>query len=64
MQYDQMDNDLEINAALDTVAEFGTQEDEYSGLPFSIHYNTDPTDTESAILGKSIKQWTKLNDIA
>ena len=63
MQYDQMDNDLEINAALDTVAEFGTQEDDYSGLPFELKYNQEPTDTESAIIGKTIKQWSKLNDL-
>tara|TARA_R110001592_G_scaffold6330_5_gene34141 strand:+ start:49519 stop:51243 length:1725 start_codon:yes stop_codon:yes gene_type:complete len=63
MQYDQMDNDLEINAALDTVAEFGTQEDEYNGLPFDVNFSTDPTDTENAIISKSIKQWTKLNDM-
>jgi hypothetical protein len=54
---------LEINAALDTVAEFGTQEDDYSGLPFDVSFTTDPTDTENAIISKSIKQWTKLNDM-
>ena len=49
MQYDQMDNDLEINAALDTIGEFGTQEDETTGLPFSIEYTSTPTDTENKI---------------
>jgi len=63
MQYDQMDNDLEINAALDTVAEFGTQEDEYTGLPFEVKFNADPTDTENSIISKTIKQWSKLNDL-
>ena len=52
VQYDQMDQDLEINAALDTIAEFGTQEDEYSGLPFTIEYEGEPTDTENKILVK------------
>ena len=32
IQYDQMDSDLEINSALDTISEFGTQEGEYTGL--------------------------------
>ena len=63
MQYDQMDNDLEINSALDTIAEFGTQEDEFSNMPFEIIYNQDPTDTESKIISKSLKQWCKLNDM-
>ena len=63
MQYDQMDNDLEINSALDTIAEFGTQEDEFSNMPFEVIYNQDPTDTESKIISKSLKQWCKLNDM-
>lgn len=62
-QYDNMDGDPEINSALDTIAEFGTQEDEFSGLPFEIHYDEDPSDTESKILVKSLKQWCKLNDL-
>ena len=63
MQYDQMDNDLEINSALDTIAEFGTQEDEYSGLPFEINYNRDPSDTEQKILSKTLTQWCRLNEM-
>ena len=46
IQYDQMDNDLEINAALDTIAEFGTQEDEDTGQPFELFYLKQPSDTE------------------
>ena len=57
IQYDQMDTDLEINSALDTISEFGTQEDDYTGLPFEINYNTDPSDTENQILNKSLTQW-------
>ena len=63
IQYDQMDNDLEINAALDTIAEFGTQEDDYGGLPFEINYVADPTDTENKILSKSLTQWCRLNEL-
>lgn len=61
IQYDQMDQDAEINAALDTIAEFGTQEDTESGLPFVISYNGTPTDTETRILEKTLNQWCKLN---
>ena len=63
IQYDQMDNDLEINAALDTIAEFGTQEDESNGSPFDIFYNTTPSDTEQKILTKTLRQWCNLNDL-
>ena len=63
IQYDQMDTDLEINSALDTISEFGTQEDEYTGLPFEINYNTDPSDTENQILNKSLTQWCRLNEM-
>jgi len=63
IQYDQMDTDLEINSALDTISEFGTQEDDYTGLPFEINYNTDPSDTENQILSKSLTQWCRLNEM-
>jgi len=63
MQYDNMDGDSEINAALDTIAEFGTQEDDYTGLPFSIEYSEDPSDTESKIISKTLQQWCNLNQI-
>ena len=62
-QYDNMDGDSEINTALDTIAEFGTQEDDYSGLPFSINYSEDPSDTESKIINKTLSQWCKLNQL-
>ena len=54
IQYDQMDNDLEINAALDTIGEFGTQEDDSTGLPFKVEYNSLPTDTENKIINSII----------
>ena len=61
MQYDNMDADSEINAALDVIAEFGTQEDESSGLPFAIKYSETPSDTESKIVTKTLEQWCNLN---
>jgi hypothetical protein len=63
IQYDQMDQDLEINAALDTIAEFGTQEDDTTGLPFELVYENDPSDTESKILNKTLAQWCNLNQL-
>jgi hypothetical protein len=61
LQYDNMDSDSEINAALDVIAEFGTQEDESTGLPFAINYTESPSDTESKIITKTLEQWCNLN---
>jgi hypothetical protein len=63
IQYDQMDQDLEINAALDTIAEFGTQEDDSTGLPLHIEYDGTPSDTEQKILLKTLTQWCNLNQL-
>jgi len=60
MQMDQMDGDLEVNAALDTIAEFGTQDSE-TGSPFNIHYDTPPSDSESKIIDKTLISWCNLN---
>jgi len=62
MQYDQMDMDSEINAALDTIAEFSTQLNTESGVPFEIFYKSDPSQTEAKILEQTLKQWCNIND--
>ena len=61
-QYDQMDMDSEINAALDIISEFSTQLDEKTELPFAIKYNEDVTETEVKILEQSLRQWCNLQD--
>ena len=61
-QYDQMDLDTEINASLDTIAEFSTQIDTKTGVPFKIFYKDKPTDTETEILNQAIKQWSSVNN--
>ena len=61
-QYDQMDMDSEINAALDIIAEFSTQLDETNNLPFSIDYVGDTTESEAKILEQSLRQWCNLQD--
>ena len=63
VQYDQMDNDLEINAALDIIAEFSTQADDYTEQPFIFKFNEDPSETEMKILSNTLNQWCKLNDL-
>jgi hypothetical protein len=62
-QYDQMDQDSEINAALDTIAEFCTQTDIDTNLPFRIMWKEDPTESESKIVQESLKKWCAINKI-
>ena len=62
MQYDQMDMDSEINAALDTIAEFSTQFDDETGTPFKVVYKNEPTESESKILDQALRQWCNIND--
>lgn len=61
--YDQMNYDHEISAAVDTIADFGTECDEVSKLPLVIKFNDDPTPSEIQILEKSLGQWCRLNKL-
>lgn len=61
--YDQMNFDHEISAALDTIADFGTEPDEVTELPLVITYNDEPTPSEIQILEKSLSQWIRLNKL-
>lgn len=62
MQFDVMDADSEVNAALDTVAEFCTQFDYESNLPFEIEHFNDPTDAEVKVITTALRQWCMIND--
>jgi hypothetical protein len=59
-QYNAMDMDSEVNAALDILAEFCTQENKENGTPFKIKFTKNATNTEITILGQYLKQWCKL----
>jgi hypothetical protein len=61
-QYEQMDMDSEVNAALDILAEFCSQPNEETNLPFQIHYTEQPTDNEVKIIKEQLQQWVALND--
>lgn len=61
-QYESMDQDPEINGALDTIAEFATQESVDTETSISIKYNDKVTDTENEIITSQLKQWYKLQD--
>jgi len=60
-QYDQMDSDSEVNAALDILAEFCTQSNKENETPFDIVFKGDVTDSETKLLKKALQQWTKSN---
>jgi hypothetical protein len=61
-QYNTMDNDSEVNAALDILAEFCTQKNDENGTNFNFHYNKSATNNEINILGQYLKQWCKINN--
>ena len=61
-QYEQMDMDSEINAALDILAEFCTQKNEENNTNFAIHFKDKPTDNEVKIIKEQLQQWVNLNE--
>jgi hypothetical protein len=59
IQYDTMDSDSEVNAALDILAEFCTQKDKENNTPFQISFRGKPTATEVKLLKESLQKWCK-----
>ena len=63
-QYDQMDSDSEINAALDILAEFCSQKNQENETPFNIVFKDEVTSHEVKLLKKALQQWTKANQFS
>jgi len=61
-QYNTMDLDSEVNAALDILAEFCTQKNKQNGTNFKFAFNKSATNNEINILGQYLKQWCKINN--
>jgi hypothetical protein len=61
-QYDAMDGDSEVNAALDTIADFSVRKDEDTDEVFTIKYRKEASETEVEILKTCLMQWSKIND--
>ena len=59
-QYEVMDSDPEVNAALDILAEFCTQKLKDGKTPFSVSWRHRATNAEIRILAEYMQQWTKL----
>jgi hypothetical protein len=62
-QYEQMDMDSEVNAAMDILAEFSTQPSPETNLPFDIKFKDKPTDSEVKIIKEQLQQWVNLNEL-
>lgn len=62
-QYEIMDQDPEVNAALDIIAEFCTETNPDNGTAFKFHYLEQPTDIEVKILKQSLISWFRLNEM-
>ena len=60
-QYEVMDSDPEVNAALDILAEFTTQKLKDGKTPFSAQWRHKATNSEVRILAEYLQQWCKLN---
>ena len=61
-QYETMDIDSEINAALDILAEFCTQTNVENGTGFDIHFHESPSESEIDIIKQQLVNWNNLND--
>ena len=60
-QYNTMDQDSEVNAALDILAEFCTQKNGANNTPFLVDYRgKKATNSEINIIGQYLQQWNKL----
>lgn len=64
IQYENMDMDPFINAALNVIAEFSTQDNKITNLPFSISFINDEAATIGAVetLKEALNQWCYIND--
>ena len=61
-QYESMDQDPEINGALDTIAEFATQDSVDTNTALTINYHDKVTDTENDIITSQLTQWYNLQE--
>lgn len=63
-QYDIMDQDSEVSAALDTISDFSTRiSDDGKNDLFQINYTSNPNDSEVEILRNLLNQWGNLNEM-
>lgn len=61
-QYDIMDSDSVISAALDTISEFATQKEDKSKEYFEFDFKDDASEAEVEVLHSKLREWTEIND--
>ena len=61
-QYNTMDLDSEVNAALDILAEFTSQQNPNNSTTFKMDFKQRATNSEVQILKQYLQQWCKMND--
>ena len=59
-QYNTMDLDSEVNAALDILAEFCSQKNSQNKTPFVFDFKKKATTSETTILQQYLQQWNKI----
>ena len=59
-QYNTMDLDSEVNAALDILAEFCTQQNKRNKTNFIIDFKKEATNSEVTIIQQYLQQWCKI----
>lgn len=62
-QYELMDQDPEVNGALDIIAEFCTEINPENNTNFKFHFLDDPTEVEMSLLNESLQAWYRLNEL-
>ena len=60
-QYDNMDLDVEINMALDTITDTCVQLNERTELPFDVEWLDGITEEETELVQEMLRQWVAIN---
>ena len=59
-QYNTMDMDSEVNAALDILAEFCSQQNSQNRTPFILDFKKKSTNSETTVIQQYLQQWCKI----
>jgi len=60
LQYDTMDMDSEVNAALDIISEFSTQRSPENGTPFWVNFRDKASSVEVKLIKDYLQKWCRL----
>lgn len=60
-QYDVLDRDPVVNASLNIITEFCTQQNQFTKLPLNIVWNDETDENESSVLQETMHKWCYIN---